>query len=293
MNRDDQGAPLANVHGEIMPLANATVPVLDRGFLFGDSVYEVLRIYRGRPWLEAEHFVRLEHSLGAIRIAGVDLARLRGRMRETIAAGAFREATAYIQVTRGAAPRTHAFPPAGTKPFELIFVQPFLDSHADSRRTGCAVMSSPDVRWGRCDIKSTNLLGNVLAIQAAKEAGCQEALLYKPDGNLTEATHSSLFGVVAGVLRTAPKTSAVLPGVTRDLVVKLAKEERIAVEERPLSMTELVVTPELFLTGTTAEVLPVVCVDGKPIGDGRPGPVTRRLQEAYAGVLQSFLSASD
>jgi D-alanine transaminase len=231
--------------------------------------------------------------LGAIRIAGVDLARLRGRMRETIAAGAFREATAYIQVTRGAAPRTHAFPPAGTKPFELIFVQPFLDSYADSRRTGGAVISSPDVRWGRCDIKSTNLLGNVLAIQAAKEASCQEALLYKPDGTLTEATHSSLFGVVAGVLRTAPKTSAVLPGVTRDLVVKLAKEERIAVEERPLSMTELVVTPELFLTGTTAEVLPVVTVDGKPIGDGRPGPVTRRLQEAYARVLQSFLSASD
>jgi D-alanine transaminase len=292
MSREENQAPLANVNGELMPLARATVPVLDRGFLFGDSVYEVLRIYRGRTWLEAEHFARLEHSLAAIRIAGVDLARLRSRLRETIAASQFPEATAYIQITRGAAPRAHAFPPPGTKPFELISVQPFLDSYADSRRTGCAVVISPDIRWGRCDIKSTNLLANVLAIQSAKEASCQEALLCRPDGTLTEGTHSSLFSVVDGVLRTAPKTNAVLPGVTRDLVVRLAGEDGMSLEERPLNRQELPRTAELFLTGTTAEVLPIATVDGHPIADGQPGPITRRLQEAYGRVLRTFLSAS-
>jgi D-alanine transaminase len=296
MNRDNpepsgataEMAPLANVNGEIMPLARATVPVLDRGFLFGDAVYEVLRVYAGRIWLEDEHFARLQHSLGEIRIMGIELARLRGRMQETLAASRFQEATVYIQITRGPAPRSHAFPPSGTRPLELIFVQPYTDPYVEARRNGCAVVTAPDLRWGRCDIKSTNLLANVLAIQTAKEAGCPEALLVKPDGTLTEGTHSSLFGVVSGVLRTAPKTNAVLPGVTRDLVLRLARDTGISVEERYLSRKELAQTSELFLTGTTAEVLPIVTVDGQSVGDGRPGPVTRRLQEAYGRERDAF-----
>lgn len=284
-------APLANVNGELTPLAEAKVPVLDRGFLFGDAVYEVLRVYAGRLWLEDEHFARLARSLGEIRIRGVDVDRLRRRVRETVAAGPFREATAYIQVTRGAAPRTHAFP-AGAVPFELVFVQPYADPYAEARRTGSGVVTRPDQRWGRCDIKSTNLLANVLAMQAAKESGCPEAILYRPDGTLTEGTHSSLFGVVGGVLRTAPKTSSVLPGVTRDLVARLAAEAGSPPEERTLTRDELPRATELFLTGTTAEVLPVVTVDGATVGDGRPGPVTRRLQEAYAEAVRSFLARS-
>jgi D-alanine transaminase len=283
--------PLANVNGERMPLSEAKVPVLDRGLLFGDSVYEVLRIYAGRPWLEDGHFARLEHSLAAVRIRGVDLLRLRRRMRETIAAGPFHEATVYIQVTRGVAPRSHAFP-ASVIPTELLFVQPYTDAYCEARRTGCGVVTHPDLRWGRCDIKSTNLLGNVLAIQSAKEAGCPEAFLYRPDGTITEATHSSTFGVIEGVLRTAPKSHEILPGVTRDLVVRLANEAAIPFEERALSRAELVRASELFLTGTTAEVLPVVTVDGQQIGEGRPGPVTRRLQEAYDAAVRAFLAAS-
>jgi D-alanine transaminase len=280
--------PLANVDGVTMPLSEAKVPALDRGFLFGDAVYEVLRVYAGRAWLEDEHFARLEHSLAAVRIGGVDLDRLRRRMREIIAAGSFREATAYLQITRGAAPRSHPFP-AGTKPLEVIFVQPYADPYVEVRRSGCGVLTLPDQRWGRCDIKSTNLLANVLAMQAAKDAGCQEALLYRPDGTLTEGTHSSLFGVVGGVLRTAPKSNAILPGVTRDLMARLVWAAGVPLEERGLTRDDLTRAEELFLTGTTAEVLPVILVDSNPIGDGRPGLVTRRMQELYAGEVRAFL----
>jgi D-alanine transaminase len=281
--------PLANVDGERMPLAEAKVPVLDRGFLFGDSVYEVLRVYAGKPWLEDEHFARLGHSLAEIRIAGVDLERVRRRMRETIAAGPFKEATAYIQITRGAAPRSHPFP-SGAVPFELIFVQPFRDPYVEARQNGGGVVTREDIRWARCDIKSTNLLANVLAMQSAKEAACVEAILYRPDGTVTEGTHSSLFGVVAGTLRTAPRTNAILPGVTRGLLTRLAKEAAVTIDERGLSRDELARVDELFLTGTTTEVLPVVTVDGRPVGDGRPGPVTRRLQETYNRAVSAFLA---
>jgi D-alanine transaminase len=284
--------PLANIDGKIVPLFEAKVSVLDRGFLFGDAVYEVLRIYGGRPWLEEEHFRRLEHSLGAIRIRGIDLARLRCRMHDTIAEGSFREATVYIEVTRGAAPRAHAFP-SPAKPLELLFVQTFADPYVEARKTGCAVITHPDLRWGRCDIKSTNLLANVLALQAAKEADGLEAILYRPDGTVTEATHSSLFGVINGVLRTAPKTSAILPGVTRDLVVELAKHDDVPLEERSLTRDELSIASELFMTGTTAEVLPVTKVDGRAVGNGKPGEVTRKLQEAYRDSVREFLAADE
>jgi D-alanine transaminase len=271
---------LANLHGEIVPLAEAKVPALDRGFLFGDAVYEVLRVYAGRPFLADEHFARLERSLAAVRISSVDVARLKKRMAVTIAAGPFHEAIVYIQVTRGSAPRGHAFPP-NVAPFEFLFVQEFNDPYVDARANGTAVVLHPDIRWGRCDIKSTNLLGNVLAMQAAKEAGCTEAILYLPDGTLTEAAHSSLFGVLDGWLVTAPHGPAILPGVTRNLIVTLARKNDIAVCERNLRRDELPMVEELFLSGTTAEVLPVVRVDGRRIGDGKPGPITRRLQALF------------
>src|SRR5262249_14288749 len=160
-------------------------------------------------------------------------------------------------------PRAHPFP-AGCEPLEFLFVQEFADPYVAARRDGGAVSLQPDVRWGRCDIKSTNLLANVLAMQAAKEAGGLEAVLYRPGGALTEGSPSSLFGVVDGVLRTAPKGNAILPGVTRDLVVRLARDAGVPVEERILHRGELDVAEELFLTGTTTEVLPVARVDGRP-----------------------------
>jgi D-alanine transaminase len=280
---------LANLNGEILPLTEVRISPLDRGFLFGDAVYEVLRVYQGRPWLEEAHFLRLGRSLDAIRIRGVDVARLRRRMHETLAAGRFGEATVYVQVTRGSALRTHAFP-AQAEPLEFLYAQEFQDPYREARQTGARVITRPDIRWGRCDIKSTNLLPNVLAMQAAKEAGCLEAIFHLPDGTLTEGTHTSLFGVLGGAVLTAPNSDDILPGITRGLILRLAAGAGIAVREHVLKHPDLERVTELFLTGTTSEVLPVVGVDGRPIGDGRPGPVTRRLQEAYARAVRDFLA---
>src|SRR5260370_10602792 len=273
-------AALANVDGHILPLTEAKVSALDRGFLFGDAVYEVLRVYEGRPFLPDEHFRRLQRRRAAVRITGVDLRRLRQRIADALVAGPFREAIVYIQITRGSAARAHAFPPKAV-PLEFLFVQEFKDPYVEARTTGTSVILQPDIRWGRCDIKSTNLLGNVLAFQAAKDAGCTEAILYLPDGTLTEASHSSLFGVRAGQLGTAAHGPAILPGVTRELIVTLARNIDIAVCERNLHRDELPMIEELFLSGTTAEVLPVVRTDGQRIGDAKPGPTTRRLQTLF------------
>jgi D-alanine transaminase len=276
--------PIANLNGETMPLAQAKVPALDRGFLLGDAVYEVLRIYAGRPWMVREHFGRLEQSLRSVRIAGVDLARLERRMLETIAAGPFREAIAYIQITRGVAPRTHAFP-ASTVPLEFLYVQEFTDPYAEARRNGAPVITHPDLRWGRCDIKSTNLLANVLAMQIAKEAGAMEVLLYLPDDTITEGTHTSAFGELDGALLTPPNSPDILPGITRGLILRLAEKVKVPLREHVLTRASLPRVSELFMTGTTSEVMPIVSVDGNPVGDGRPGPVTRRLQAAYTEAV--------
>ncbi len=283
--------PLANVNGVTMPLSEVKVSALDRGFLFGDAIYEVLRVYGGKPWLEEEHFRRLERSLEAIRVRGVDVARVRRRTHETIAAGGFQEATAYLQVTRGAAARSHPFP-ADAAPLELLWVAEFNDPYEAARRDGACVITQPDVRWDRCDIKSTNLLANVLAMQAAKEAGCLEALLALPDGTLTEGTHTSFFGVLDGTVLTAPNSNAILPGITRGLVLGLAARAGIPTREHTLRKDDLASVTELFLTGTTTEVMPIVTVDKRPIGDGRPGPVARRLQEVYRQAVREFVGDS-
>jgi D-alanine transaminase len=172
----------------------------------------------------------------------------------------------------------------------LLYIQEFQDPYAEARRTGAAVITQPDVRWDRCDIKSTNLLGNVLAMQAAAEAGCVEALLTLPDGTLTEGTHTSFFGVLDGTILTAPNSNAILPGITRGLVLQLAQRARVPVREQTLRRDDLGRVSELFLTGTTSEVLPIVRVDGRPIAGGQPGPVTRRLQEAYAEAVHEFVA---
>ena len=284
--------PLANVNGVRLPLAEVLVPALDRGFLFGDAIYEVIRIYAGKPFLLDDHWARLERSLREIRISGVDLDRLRRRMTDTIAAEPFREAMVYLQITRGsAATRTHAFP-AHVKPLELLWVQELTHTYEEEQQLGVGVFLQSDLRWGRCDIKSTNLLGNVLVHQAAREAGCAEAVLYLADGTLTEASHSSFFGVLDGVIRTTPLHPGILPGCTRGLVLRLAAGLRLPIEERSLNRDDLGRMTELFLTGTTSEVLPVVRVDGKPIGDGKPGPISRRLQEAYRAAVEAFLAGT-
>jgi len=280
---------LANLNGKLMPLSEVMVPALDRGFLFADAVYEVIRIHCGKLFLFEEHWQRLARSLDAIRITGVDLDRLRERLGETITAAGFPEAIAYLQVTRGAAAtRAHAFPVAAT-PLELLWVQEFADPYSAMRTSGASVITRADLRWDRCDIKSTNLLANVLAMQAAREARCVESVLCLPDGSLLEGTHSSFFGVLDGQLRTAPTGPSILPGIVRQLILSLAAQAGMTVCEQALHRDDLPRVAELFLTGTTTEVLPVVSVDDKPIATGKPGPITQRLQAAYAETVRAFV----
>lgn len=283
-------AILANWNGEIMPLADVRVSVLDRAYLFGDGVYEALHLYRGRPFLLHEHFERLRRSLREIRI-GCDVDRIQRRMFDTIAASGVQDGLAYFQVSRGVAARTHRFPDPPAVPNELIYIQPIdPHEHEERRRTGAKLVTFADLRWKRCDIKSLNLLGNCLAAQAAAEAGCDEVLLVATDGTITECSHTSIFGVKAGRLMTSPLGPHILPGITRGLVLDLARRARIPVREEPLHRDTLYEVDELFITGTTAEVLPVTVVDNRPIGNGQPGPVAQRLYATYEAAVEEWLA---
>jgi len=282
---------LACLNGEIMPVRDARVPVWDRGFLFGDAVYEVFRLYRGRRWLEQEHLARLQRSLSELKFAAYDFDTLIARMDRTTKESAIREGTLYVQITRGVAPRSHAFPRPLCAPTELIVVRPYDDGPTNElRERGADVISQPDLRWKRCDIKSTNLLPNVLAIEAAHRAGCAEAILIDANNSVTEATHSSLLWVRLGRLEGTPEGHEILPGMTRQLILRLARSLGIAFDSAHVNLDELLQAREVILVGTTSEVLPVVRIDGNTIGDGRPGPVARQLIAAYRQAVEAWLA---
>lgn len=282
---------LACLNGEIMPVDEAKVPVWDRGFLFGDAIYEVLRLYDGRGWLEEEHNERLRRSLGEMDFPDVDFDRLNARIARTIELSGVKEGTVYIHLTRGVAPRLHAFPDPAVPPTELIIVRPYDDTAtAALRARGVGIISHPDLRWKRCDVKSTNLLANVIANEAAHRAGCYEAVLHDADGLVTEATHSSLVWVRRGRLEGTPEGPGILPGTTRRLLLRLADQIGVAFEVGRIPLADLAGCDEVLLLGTTIEVLPVVTVDGAPVGAGKPGPVTLRLQDAFRDALAEWLA---
>lgn len=282
----------ACLNGDLMPAEEAKVSIWDRGFLFADAVYEVFRLYGGRCWLEAEHLARLRRSLAELELPSVDLDALRGRIDQTIRAGGVEDGTAYVQITRGAVvPRAHAFPSPPVPPTELIVVRPYDDaSTAAKRLVGATVVTHPDLRWKRCDVKSTNLLANVLALESAKRAGADEALLIDPDGLVTEATHSSVVWLRDGRIEGTPNDSSILPGTTRFLTQDLAKVEKVPFVEARVTLDEFLKVDEAWLVGTTIEVMPIVAVDGRPIGDGRPGPIARRFQAAYRSAVDRWLA---
>ncbi|MGH7475194.1 MAG: D-amino acid aminotransferase [Longimicrobiales bacterium] len=276
------------LNGEIVPHAEARVPVDDRGFLFADGVYEVVRVYDGRPLLLDEHLERLGEGLAAIeiRLPRMDLAGIARRLIEQNDLGTA-DATIYVQVTRGVAPRKHAFPEAGCEPTVFIAARAFKqhpDSYFDD---GVAAIAVGDDRWARCDIKSVSLLPNVLANQRAHAAGAFEAL-YVRDGILIEGSHSNLFGVLDGQLLTYPACNYILNGITRRQVLSFARELGIPGGEGLLPLARLAEIEELFLSGTTTEVMPIVRLDGRPIDDGEPGPITQALQKAYRAALAAL-----
>lgn len=284
--------PLACLNGEILPATEARVPIWDRGFLFGDSIYEVFRLYDGRLWLEDAHFARLRRSLAEMGFQGIDFDRLKTRIDQTVAASAIREATVYIQITRGVAPRLHAFPNPPVPPTELIVVRPYDDSQtAVLRQTGVPAITQPDLRWKRCDVKSTNLLANVLANEQAHRHGAYEAILVH-DGVVTEATHSSLLWVRDGQLQATPEGPEILPGTTRQGLPAIARNAGIPIVETSITLHDLMKADEVMLTGTTIEVLPVVSIDDQAIGTGEPGPVTRQLQSLFRKAVADWLAIS-
>jgi len=277
--------PLANWNGQEMPLAEVRVSVLDRAFLFGDAVYEVVRVYNGKPFLFEDHFRRLKSSLQALQIAA-ESERIAERALETLANSHVSDGMIYVQVTRGEAPRTHHFPDPATTPNELVYVKELADPYQTKRTLGGRVLLIDDLRWKRCDIKSVNLLANCLGAEQAHAAGFDEAIFVSPDGTLVEGTHTSLFGVRQGAILTAPLGQHLLPGITRKLILRLAAECEISLQEKSLQRDKLHELDELFLTGTTTEILPVTQVDQLQIGAGMPGPVTQALQKAYRAVIQ-------
>jgi len=282
------------LNGEFIPKDRATVSVDDRGFIFGDAIYEVVRVIDGRIFEWDAHAERMARGLAGIRIAFdcAAVATLRGVCERLVADNGLDEgeATVYMQVSRGAAPRTHYFPPAGVKPTVYAAASRFVVTRAH-RETGVKAITFPDFRWLRCDLKTVNLLGAVLARQAATEAGAYEAILLR-DGVVTEGAATNAFAVVDGTLRTHPLGNLILPGITRQVVVELIREQEIRFEERPVTQGELLRASELFVCGTTTDVSPVVTLDGKPVGGGAPGPVTRRLQAALDARLYAAAVAS-
>lgn len=272
------------VNGRFLPLGEATVSVEDRGFQFGDGIYEVIRTYRGEPFRVEAHLERLERSAKAIHLTlPYRLPEWTAHIKEGIDRAGYRESKVYLQVTRGVAPRDHQIP-GGLAPTVVMTVREMSELDSRHREDGVAAVTLEDMRWGRCDIKSIDLLPNVLARRHAREAGAFETIFIR-DGEITEGAVANVMIVCAGRLVTPPEGPRILPGVTRRVVLDLACQEGLPVEERPVAVRELRAASEVFLTGTTVEVLPVVRIDDGMIGTGRPGDLTRRLSARFRALV--------
>ena len=272
---------VAFINGAFMPLAEAKVSIEDRGFQFGDGVYEVIRTYKGRPFSIDAHLARLDRSAAALDLTQpYSRAEWSGHILEGVKRAAYPEAKIYLQITRGVAPRDHAYSDEAA-PTVVMTVREFHPLDRSVQATGVDAMTTEDIRWGRCDIKSVNLLANVLARQQVKQARVFEAILVNA-GLVTEGAISNVMVVQGGTVVTAPEGPRILSGVTRAIVLDLALSEGVPTQERFFSQSDLYTADEVFLTGTTVEVLAVIRVDGKVIGDGRPGPITQRLAASFA-----------
>jgi D-alanine transaminase len=251
----------------------------DRGLYFGDGVYEVLRSYDGKIFALEEHLQRFAASLAAIRITNIDLRVIRERVERAFQTAGIPNAKIYFHVTRGSAPRNHTWKP-DLKPNFFLTVSELADN-AEEKARGIAVCTHPDWRWKRCDIKSLNLLPNILARQDAAERGCDEAILVDEAGFITEGAGSALFAIIHGALQTAPLSANILPSITRKFVVKAAQNVAIPIEECCITPKRAAGADELFLAVTTKDIVPVVKFDDAVIGNGAPGPLTKALTTEF------------
>jgi D-alanine transaminase len=278
------------LNGKLVPLEQANVSVLDRGFIFGDGVYELVPVYSRVPFRLDEHLTRLERSLGEAKIRNpYSRAQWRSHIYQLVDAQAFDDQGVYFQVTRGVAKRDHAFPKS-LEPTVFMMSNPLLSPPQAQVENGGAAVSATDNRWLRCDIKSISLIGNCLLRQMSAEAGAVETILFR-DGKLTEASASNVFVVKRGVIHSPPKSNLILPGITYDVVSELAHANNLPIEFREVSEAEVRAADEIWVTSSSKEVLAIVELDGKRVGDGRPGPVFRRMHQLYQEFKQKVMHA--
>ncbi len=270
------------LNGDYLPLSEAKISVLDRGFLFGDGVYEVIPVYHGHFFRLADHLRRLNNSLANIRLTlTIDNEQWQNILSPLVAAD--RDQYIYLQITRGVAPtRDHAFP-QNAEP--TVFAMCSDIAPFSGRETGVKALTMDDSRWELCHVKATTLLANILLRQQAVEQGSAEAILIK-NGYVTEGAASNVFALVDDILVTPETSGEILPGITREVIIELATQNQIPCQERALSLTELRQASEIWLTSSTREILPVVELDGKPVGNGQPGPVWARMNDLFQQYKQ-------
>jgi D-alanine transaminase len=278
------------LNGTFLPIEDAKIPVLDRGFIFGDGVYELVPVYSRVPFRLDEHLARLERSLAEVRIRNpYSRAQWREIIFKLIDAQDFEDQGIYFQVTRGVAKRDHAFP-KDAQPTVFMMSNPLVNPPRELVESGASAVSAHDNRWLRCDIKSISLIGNCLLRQLSAESAAAETILFR-NGVLTEASASNVFAVKAGVILSPAKNNLILPGITYDVVTELARANGLPLEFRDVSEAEVRGADELWVTSSSKEVLPIVELDGRRIGDGKPGPLFRRMYRLYQDFKHTVMRA--
>ena len=278
------------LNGKFMPIEEAHVPVLDRGFIFGDGVYELIPVYSRVPFRMEEHLARLERSLAAVRIRNpYSRAQWSEIIVQLVEKQSFDDQGVYFQVTRGVAKRDHAFPKDAV-PTVFIMANPLVNPPRELVERGAAAVSAIDDRWHRCDIKSISLIGNCLLRQVSADVGAAETILFR-DRTLTEASASNVFVVKGGVILSPSKSNLILPGITYDVIAEIAQAAGLALEYRDISEAEVRGADELWVTSSSKEVLAIVTLDGKPVADGKPGPLFRRVHALYQEIKQKVMRA--
>lgn len=280
------------LNGSYMPIEQAAVSPLDRGFIFGDGVYEVIPVYGGRLFRLEEHLSRLDDSLSGIRIVSphthADWARILGELVERNNGG---DQSIYLQITRGVAKRDHAFPP-GSIPTVFVMSSPLIPVPDEVKRSGVAAITLDDIRWQYCHLKTIALLPNILLRQQALDCGAVETILIR-NGEATEGAASNLFIVKDGVLITPPKGPQLLPGITRDLIMELAEQHHMARREAAITVSDLAYADEIWLSSSTKEILPVTSLDGNKVGSGVPGPMWRQMLDWYQDYKHGYRQHGD
>ena len=270
------------LNGQFLPLADAGISPLDRGFLYGDGVYELIPVYSRRAFRIDEHLKRLQATLDGIKLSNpLAVDAWKAVVFKLIEAAPWDDQSIYLQVTRGADnKRDHAFPPTSVQPTVFAFASPLVTTPADIRAKGVAAITVNDQRWARCDLKVISLIANILARQQAVESGCAEAILIR-DGLMKEGAASNIFVVKDGVLLAPPKTHLMLPGITYDVVLELAHSHGQRLEIREIGENELRSADEVWMTSSTKEILAITTLDGAPVGTGQPGPVGEQMWQWY------------